>query len=254
MNSINKISKDGMEKLGSGEVQASALTIMSETALLAQELAATAKNLTAKHDALPTDPPPFAPHIESIYEAKLNASVSQPGAVLVDGLNLYWTNQQNGIKSGTVVQGFVNPKSVPSKTGPAPFPAKVLKRLSSGAVGLAKAKEVLFFTRPEIVAGVTSTLAATSVSGLVVGSEIVFDFLKGLGGARCLAWDMSQTMYVADEVSGAVLAFPTGRVMTNAPRTTVASVKGAFGLAVTSTADTWFKKNAVSSVGQLKDD
>lgn len=240
-NNINKISANVMSELGTGELQASSLTIISEKALEAHESAAKAKALKARADALPTDPPSVLPHIQSIYEAKVNSHVAHPGAIWVDGPKLYWTNQADGTKAGTVVQGQVNPKAGnSSKTGPAPFPAEALTNVSSGAIGLAKTKNVVFFTRNETAPG-----GGMTVSGLVLGSDIVIDFMKGLAGARALAWDKEETMYVADEVNGQVFSFPTGRVMSNAPRSLVVSLPGAYGLAVTSSADPWFNANTV---------
>jgi len=106
-NNINKISVEVMRELASGELQASALTLVSEKTLQAEQIASRAKRLTSKNDALPTDPPPVVPHIYSIYEAKLIKLVARPGAICVDGSDLYWTNQENGVNAGTVVQGLV---------------------------------------------------------------------------------------------------------------------------------------------------
>lgn len=247
-NNINKISAEVVSKLASGEIQASALTIMSEKMFEVQQIAANARKASPTNDTLPKDPPPVLPHIFSMYEAKLNPHVAHPAAICVDGPNLYWTNQGGGATAGTVVKGQVNPKTqaTGAKTSPAPFPSEVLTKMGSGARGLAKTREVVFFTRSD-------TLLGTSVvSGLVLGTTIVLDFLKGLAGARSLVWDKERTMYVADEVNGEVFAFPTGRVMANAPRTLVASVKGAYGLAITSSADPWFNDNSVTSISELR--
>jgi len=255
-NNINKISTEVMKKLGSGELQASSLTVVSQKVLQAQELKRIEANRTyyAEGSNLPTDAPPVLAHIHSIYEAKLNPNVAHPGAIWVEGDKLYWTNQEQGVTAGTVVEGQVNPtipnapKNAAAK--PAPFPAKPLSKASGGAVGLAKAKEVMFFTRNETIKGTSVEVQgdAMMVSGFIIGSGITIDYVRGLGGARQLLWDKAQTMFVADDVMGTVSTFPTGRIMSNVPRTVVAKVPGAFGLAMTTTSDEWFKENAVGSV------
>jgi len=254
-NNINKVSAEVLAKLTTGEIQAHSLVVMSQKVVEAQQLATDLKTKiwksqgNASNALQPTDPPPFAPHILSIYEAKLNPHVAQPGAIWAEGADLFWTNQKDGTTAGTVVQGQANPKVVTTKTGPAPFPAKALTKISSGAVGLAKANGVIFFSHKEALGG------ATAVTGLVVGTDVVLKFVSSLGSARSLVSDRERTMYVADEIHGKVWQFPTGRVMANAPLSLTVSVKGAFGLAFASSAAPCFtdaSRTFITSPASLK--
>lgn len=266
-NNINKISTAVMKKLGSGELQASSLTVVSQKVLQAEAMKRAQANKTYYEQGshLPTDAPPVLAHIHSIYEAKLNPRVANPGGLWVEGDKLFWTNQQQGATAGTVVEGQVEPHipanskllaaNATGKEKPMPFPAKALSTESRGATGLAKAGQIMFFCRNETIKGTAIEVAgdAMMVSGFVIGSGITIDYVRGLGGARQLLWDKAQTMFVADDVMGAVSTFPTGRIMANVPRTVVAKVPGAFGLAMTTPSDEWFKDNAVDNIHEFWD-
>lgn len=151
------------------------------------------------------------------------------------------------INTGADINGsdFTAIKASASNIGPAFFPAQAITKKVKGALGLATTKKVICFTRDATIGG------STVVSGVLLGTDIMVDFLKGMGTAKALAWDKDQTMYVADEANAAVYGFPIGRVMTNAPRTLAVHQVGAFGLAITSSADPWFNGNTVNSIHDL---
>jgi len=240
-NNINKIKAEVLHKLANGEFKPSAMQVVSEKTLEAEERAASAmkKKLANSSDGLPRDEPEVNPHILQIYESKLNPHVSQPAAIWADGPDLYWTNQKGGTTAGTVVKGQVFPKSAPSKNGPAPFPAEALTSISAGAFGLAKSDKAIFFTRGGNLKG------TGLVTGLLLGTDITIDFVRSIASPRGLVWDKEQTMYVADETMGRVWSFPTGRMMANVPITKAVAMKGAYGLVILSTDDPAFSRNEV---------
>jgi len=251
-NNINKIEANVLDQLAQGKFLASALQIISEKSLEAQKVLELAmeKEKESSDDGLPTDPPEVEPHILSIYEAKVNPHVSQPASIWADGADLYWTNQKDGTTAGTVVKGQVLPKSKPSKSGPAPFPAVSLTNISNGAFGLAKSDKAMFFTRSGHSKG------TGLVTGLLLGTDITIDFVKSIATPRGLVFDKDQTMYVADEQNGHVWSFPIGRMMTNAPITKAVTMAGAYGLVILSTDDPAFAHNLKDSNGaseQAKD-
>jgi len=195
-------------------------------------------------EALPVDPPAVKPVIYSMYEAELNPHVSSPAAVWTDGEDLFWTNQKEGKTAGTVVKGKIHPKSGLTKNGPAAFPAVAITNVSEGAFACAKAGKIMFFSQNGSVPG------SGLVTGLLMDTDIVIDFVKNLRTPRGLVWDLDQTMYVADSSSGNVYSFPVGRMMANVPITKTVNMKGAYGLVLLSSGDACFSKNKVDSGGQ----
>lgn len=255
-NNINKISNDVMRRIAKGEFTASTLQIVSEKKFEAQQRASAVIELKRKRlllktgiKAFPTDAPPVKPHIFSIYEAALNPHVSSPASVWADGPDLYWTNQERGTTAGTIIKGEIDPKSVPSSKGPKPFPAVAMTYVSKGAYGLSKTPKMMFFTR-------NGSIPNTGlVSGMLIGTDIVLDFVKDIAEPRGLVWDNEETMYVADHGKGQVWSFPIGRMMANAPITKAVSMEGAYGLVLLSSRDACFAKNQVQTAGEMaKDD
>jgi len=254
-NNINKISHEVMRKIAIGEFAASTLQLVSEKTFEAQKMAAGVIDLKMKQAQLktgvvplPTDPPSVKPHIFSVYEAALNPHVSSPASVWADGPDLYWTNQESGTTAGTIVKGEIDPKSVPSTKGPKPFPAVAMTYVSEGAYGLSKTDKMMFFTR-------NGSIPETGlVSGMLIGTDIVLDFVKSIAQPRGLVWDNKETMYVADQGNGRVWSFPTGRMMSDVPVTKAVSMEGAYGLVLFSSEDPCFVKNEVESEGEEAED
>lgn len=249
-NNINKIKASVLRKLATGEFTASTMQIISEKTLEAQQIASaniarTKKKSNKTVDALPTDAPPVQPHILSVYEAKMNPNVSSPASIWADGADLYWTNQKDGKTAGTIVKGQTDPKPNVSKSGVAPFPAVAITHVANGAYGLAKSTQAFFFSRESDHPG------SGLVTGLLMDTDITIDFVTTLAAPRGLVFDGDQTVYVADQVGGNVYSFPTGRMMTNVPLTRTVSMKGAFGLVILSSSDPAFKKNQVSTDGEI---
>lgn len=258
-NNINKIEAPLLREIAKGEVAANMLQIISQKTLMAESKAKAAldkkrKESESEEDQLPTDAPPVKPHILSIYEAKMNPQVSQPTCIVAHGDKLFWTNGMDGMTAGTVVQGAIQPENhvdnsnATESSGPKPFPATALTKVSPSASGLAVSEKVIFFTRENTESGNKSGI----VSGLLQGTDIILDFVKSINKPRGLVWDRDQTMYVADESGGAVWSFPTGRMMQEVPLTRAVVMKGAYGLALLSNQDPCFKRNEVDSDGKMR--
>jgi sugar lactone lactonase YvrE len=247
-NNINKISRDVMKRISKGEIHPSALQLIGEKELMAQDQAAKIAKEAYKRNKtnLPTDAPPANPHILSIYEAKLNSHVSAPSSLWAEGEDLYWTNKKDGSKSGTIVQGQAHPKLEKDDNGKAkPYPATALTNISDHAYGLGKTDRTIFFSR-------NGTEPQTGlVTGLLLGTDITIDFVTSIVGPRGLVWDKDRTMYVADEVGGNVWSFPAGRMEPNVPLTRAVTMKGAFGLVILSSDDPAFAHNKVSTDGEM---
>jgi len=254
-NNINKISAEVLRRIEIGEYAASTLQIVSEKTFEAQKMAQSVIDLKVKKAQLksgvvplPTDPPSVKPHIFSMYEAKLNPHVSSPASVWADGPDLYWTNQESGTTAGTIVKGEIDPKSVSSKKGPKPFPAVAMTYVSDGAYGLSKTDKMMFFTR-------NGSIPETGlVSGMLLGTDIILDFVKSIAQPRGLVWDNKDTMYVADQGKGQVWSFPIGRMMSNVPITKAVSMEGAYGLVLLSSQDPCFAKIQVQTEGEMAED
>lgn len=239
-NNINKIPNATIDKISTGELQSSVLTILSEktqeaTAML--EAKRHAGNLPHPEYGGLVDKPPAPPHIYSVYEADANPYVSLPASIVADGASLYWTNGQDGQTAGTVVKGEVNPQSQPTPSGPKPFPATPLTNVSDGAFGVAKAHRNLYFTRD----GAPGDKGF--VSGVVDGSNVSLDVSHHLGRPRGLVWDQDNTVYVADEETGDVFSFPAGAMRADMPLTKAVHMDGAYGLAVLRSDDEGFSAN-----------
>jgi len=250
-NNINKIPRNVMQRLAKGEFRPDSLQIVSEKTLEAEQAtkAALAKQRANQSNATElVDTPSVQARIYSMYEAKLNPHVSSPTAIWADGSDLYWTNTKDGKKAGTVVKGKINPKSITSENGPAAFPAEALTNVSEGAYSVCKSHKIVFFTQK-------GTRPNTGlVSGLLLGSNVLVDFVQSIQKPKGLVWDKDQTVYVADEGDGAVWSFPAGRVMKDVPLTKAVGMKGAHGLVILSTTDPAFAKNSVTQNDDDDDD
>jgi len=246
---INKVSSDVLQNLAGGQLQSSALHVISEKTFMKETIEAN-KTKTAfdklNPNHLPTDAPPVKPHSLQIYEASLNPHVAAPAAIRADNGELFWTNVANGTSAGTVVKALVHPENATGNQPlnlSKPFPAEALTSISAGAYGLAKTKNAMFFTR-------NGTLPNTGLVSAILleNPTIVLDFVKTITNPRGLAWDHDQTMYVTDKEGGCVWSFPIGRMMTNAPLEKVVSINGAYDLGILSSASPAFAKNKVTEV------
>lgn len=249
-NNINKISREVLKKITTGEYTARSLQIVDQKTLQAQQKAEDTlarKEASDNADALPTDAPAVQPHILSIYDASINTHVARPAAITAMGQNLYWTNAKDGLTAGTIVKGSIHPDTLERNVSETskPFPAEVLTSVSDGAFGLSLSEKVMFFTRDNPKYGNKSGL----ISGLLMGTDIVLDFSTDLVKPRGLVWDQDQTVYVADNDGGSVWSFPAGRMMPHVPLTEAVKMSGAYGLVLLSDHDPCFTKNSVTSDG-----
>jgi sugar lactone lactonase YvrE len=268
-NNINKIEAEVLHRLAKGEFSPSMLEFVSQKKLQAEVQAKVAVKKKEKEanstnsTNLPKDDPPPDARILSVYEASVNPHVSMPAGIAAKGDKLYWTNAAAGKTAGTVVEGKTEPEMVEDSkdagSGNAtsalqikPFKASSLSEISTGAYSIAVSEKVVFFTRNRTALGQSDAEAeAGVVSGLLMGSEIILDFVSDLARPRGLVWDKDQTVYVADQSGGHVWSFPVGRMMTHAPLTEAVEMEGAYGLEILSNKDPCFNKNMVDSDGEL---
>jgi len=265
-NNINKIEAEVLHRLAKGEYSPSMLEFVSQKKLQAEvkaKVAVKKKEANSTNSTLPKDEPPPDARILSVYEASVNPHVSMPAGIATKGDKLYWTNAAEGKTAGTVVEGKTEPEMVEdgedADSGNAtslaqikPFKATSLTETSSGAYSIAMSEKVVFFTRNKTgLAEGGGESEAGVVSGLLMGSEIILDFVSDLARPRGLVWDKDQTVYVADQSGGHVWSFPVGRMMTHAPLTEAVEMEGAYGLEILSNKDPCFSKNAVDSDGEL---
>lgn len=208
---INRIPVEVIDMLSKGSYSASDLSLVSEK--------------TLEHGGGATSNVAVSRFVYSLYEGSANPHVSTPAGLVSDGARLYWTNSVSGKSVGSVVEGEVSPKLASGATS---FPSTMLSNQSDTGYGMTKSSKYIFLSALNNGMGV--------VSGVTTGGA-TFDFITGLSSPRGLCWDGDQTIYVADEAAGVVYSFPGGRLMTGAPFTKSAVLRGAFGVAVLSEQD-----------------
>mmetsp|Transcript_99079 Transcript_99079/g.171748 ORF Transcript_99079/g.171748 Transcript_99079/m.171748 type:complete len:442 (-) Transcript_99079:40-1365(-) len=233
-NNINKLPYKVIKLLSAAALEVTALEIVSAKEMMGEAAGEAANELKKPTVEIlsegPTDAPgaDTEPYIYSMYEAEINPYVTEPGAIAVDGPALFWTNKANGTKAGSVVQGEVDPQ--PPLTGNLsaiePFPAIALTSVSETAYGMAKTQNSVFWTTNE----------SAEDTGVIYGQPLrggdPMKYVEGLATPKGLAWDNDATVYVADDKTNLVSAFPIGRQMQNAPLSRTVAVDGAYGLAL----------------------
>jgi sugar lactone lactonase YvrE len=247
-NNINRITAELMSLVETGAFQAEDLQVVSEKerASAAPPASVAAPNASDAPRSGVADPDEAAPNILAIYESELNARVSKPAGIVSDGLRLYWANQADGLNSGSVCQGEVNPHIANATAAPAAFPSKSLSNVTDAAYGVTKTNNLILFSG--IRAGATAPEGAASTAGsgegTVYGRQLAggdtYVFASGLGRPRALVWDSDHTVFVADEAAGGVMSFPAGRVIENVPLTQTVNFQGAYGLALLQASDKAF--------------
>lgn len=249
-NNINKLPYHTIKHMEERLFDSSVLEIVSAKKLAGEAAGAEAQKLKKTGSAMMSAPPKDLVEedgkILSLYEAKINDFVMEPGAIQVDGPALYWTNKKNGTKAGTVVRGDVNPKP-PVNGGNAskvePFPATVLSLESESAYGMVKTHSSILW----------STYEKDENSGVVYGQLLSggtpVKFVQGLSTPKGLAFDGDMTAYVADDKTGIVHGFPVGRLMDDAPATKTVEVNGSYGLCMLKADMPGFQRSIVEYAG-----
>jgi hypothetical protein len=167
--------------------------------------------------------------------------VSSPSGLWADGLDLYWTNTEDGETSGTIVKGETNPTLMSNPNGADFYNATAVTKASAGAINLAKVGNIMFFTQNGTDGG------SGSVSALLMSTGDVSSIITSLEQPRGIVWDGDQTLFVADQAGGNVWCFPSGRFMANPPLTLAVILHGAYGLDLLSEADPWYA-NSITNV------
>lgn len=239
-NSVNKVTKEVLDRLLIGDYTAEDLQVVlaSEHAASSQllQLNSSSRNeKTASAVELYTDT--AKPRILSMYEGSANPQVSSPSGVVADGPRLFWANGANGTRAGTLVQGQATlwaPASLAAKGLASEFPTAKVADSADRAYGIAKTNTLLFFT------GQSSLTGRDAVFGVDQYGGPVFNVAPGLSKPRGLAWDGDNTVYVADEGKDYVWSMPAGRLVASAPVSKAVEFPGAFGVALISRSDPGF--------------
>jgi hypothetical protein len=237
-NSVNKVTKEVLDRLLIGDYTAEDLQVVPESeqaagSQLLQLHGGQRTNATSRAVELYT----AKPRILSMYEGSANPQVSSPSGVVADGPRLFWANGANGTKAGTLVQGQATPWAPPSlaaKGLAGDFPTAKVADSADRAYGIAKTNTLLFFT------GKSSSTGRDAVFGVDQYGGPVFNLAPGLSKPRGLAWDGDNTVYVADEGKNFVWSMPAGRLVASAPVSKAVEFSGAYGVALISKGDPGF--------------
>lgn len=228
-NKVNKISYKVLERLASGQFQASQLTMVSEAAQEAEASAAATASLTGSAPATRE----VLPQILTMYEASANTHVSSPAGIVTDGVSVYWANQENGMAAGSVVEGQVTPSApleLSAGSAAASFESHTVASNSQSSFGITKTHNMLIYSdSAQYVYGVRRT------GGQDATLSEAFDSPRGL------VWDGDNTIYVADQGGNTIWSMPAGRLSPNQPLGRVVDVRDPFGLALLSESDPAFR-------------
>eukprot|EP00928_Gymnodinium_smaydae_P079858 TRINITY_DN63690_c0_g1_i1.p1 TRINITY_DN63690_c0_g1~~TRINITY_DN63690_c0_g1_i1.p1 ORF type:complete len:514 (-),score=61.14 TRINITY_DN63690_c0_g1_i1:18-1451(-) len=224
---VKKVEPQVLGRISDGSIEPDALTPVSEKELEAMSSASAADaqegstSRSTDSDALEKN------NIFSLYEYGTNPKVAMPGGVATDGVRLYFSNQVQGQRAGSVVAGEVSPKAPPglaNSSDPMLFPAVALSNATSSSYGVAKTSSLIVWTSSGVDGG--KVYAATQDGGNAVA------LASGLGDPRGIVWDSDNTVYVADTSGGTVWSMPSGRLMDSVPVTKSVEFEGAFGVAL----------------------
>jgi len=181
---------------------------------------------------------PMSEYALALYQGPDNAHVGTPAGVAADSVQVYWANQDGGLKKGTIGTGAANPEKSDSIS------------LQSGALT----------TKTDKAFGVVTTASSVIFSD---GGYGVYGVPKFGGGnattmnegfiiSRDMAWDGEGTVFVADQGASMVYAMPS-RVAENQPLFPVVGMNDVFGVALIKNTDPVAKTAAVmrGSASQL---
>lgn len=155
--------------------------------------------------------------------------LNKPGGIVADGSDLYWTNKADGKNGGAVVAARLQVGAANSSAGQ----TTPLSTNFASAHSVAKAGGKLFFTaKPDTGRDGRSIIGRDVASGVEVEMVTAGEAGTSVAKFHGMAWDGDGTIFLADEASGGVYSFPSGRLMNDAPLTLLAEVPGAFGVAL----------------------
>jgi serine/threonine-protein kinase len=158
---------------------------------------------------------------EVLYEGKDTAFVSAPGGIVADNFFVYWVNKIGGAQAGSLIRGLGN-RNTMIGNGQKPKVAALSSNVEK-SYGVCLARGKVFYT---------DTAKNLYVSGRSGGPPEMAT--TSLSEPRGCAFDGDGTVYVADKGGNAVYSLPANANAygLDTPLSLVASVQGAFGLAV----------------------
>jgi len=146
-----------------------------------------------------------------LYSSELN-EVNKPMGVAVDNFHVFWGNSEQGKAYGSITKGLENPE----------IPERSMLTVSANAnavSGLCLSMNNLYYSSGNTLYGVKK-----------MGGAVATISTHMLAPTGC-AWDGDSTVYVADNVGGALYAFPSNmHILGNAKVKKFADVDGPFGV------------------------
>jgi hypothetical protein len=211
-NSIFKVDYGTIGEIAAEKFKAEDLQTVQEAEEEALAQAEAAEKLAKSGNKLPQPaPPPPKPIIHALYAAGTAPNVVKPSGIATNGVRLYWANEKNGDKEGSVVEGEVHPVAPPvaddsttqgdeDAAPPEPhFEDKAVAKNAAGAFGVALTPSyILYGDETQYVYGVKYSGGAVST------------FTSKIQQPRGIVYDGDATAYVADQGSQAVYSFPCG--------------------------------------------
>jgi sugar lactone lactonase YvrE len=192
---------------------------------------------------------PQPPSIFQLYENKVSPHVGQPAGVATDGSRLYWTNQQGGFTSGSVVEGKTHPLiKQPAQGDSKPtFASTKIVNNTKSSYGITLTTDKILFT--DSSHHVWATRRGEGNAPVALSS--------GLLKPRGIVWDGDNTAYVADQEGNFVVSLPVGLLKENAPITHTVDIHAPFGIALVKKTDPlwnpflWSSAHRMASTGTL---
>lgn len=151
---------------------------------------------------------------EVMFDGTTETKVNEPGGVVADNFNVYWTNKALGTKIGSIVKGS-------SVVGASRAPSSLALNIDK-SYGACMALGNIFYTAD-----------ATYLYGVRKDGGSVVEISGELKSPRGCAYDGDGTVFVADRETNSVYAFAGNmRTLARATLTKAFAIEDAFGLAV----------------------
>merc|ERR1719321_696220 len=226
-NTIFKLDYATIGEIASEKFSASDLQTIQEAEEEELAQAEAAEALAKSGNNLPQTPaPPPKPVIHTLYEKAANSHVVKPSGIATDGVQLFWANEKNGDKAGSIVEGdehavapAVGGDSEDSEGAPT-FTTKAISMNSASAFGVALTPSYVIY------GGETQNVYGVKYSGGAVTT-----FTNKIQQPRGIAYDGDATAYVADQGSHAVYSFPCG-LMAGVGISRIVGFHDVYGLAI----------------------
>eukprot|EP00933_Yihiella_yeosuensis_P050129 TRINITY_DN47895_c0_g1_i1.p1 TRINITY_DN47895_c0_g1~~TRINITY_DN47895_c0_g1_i1.p1 ORF type:complete len:503 (+),score=121.28 TRINITY_DN47895_c0_g1_i1:130-1509(+) len=164
----------------------------------------------------------FETSVIEIFQASLSDNVAAPASIASDAVDVYWTNEDDGEKAGTVAAGAASPEATAAGTGAAATGA--LTKAGNKGYGIAVTYNAILYS--DAGAGVYG------IPKFAGGHGKPKTLNNGFILSRGLAWDGDGTVFVADGGASMVYAMSCGRLVEGQPLFPVTPMNDVFGVAV----------------------